>query len=104
MRLLEEGAGSTDARGHTSPCTSVADPSAAQLVEHARGDDARGQGDDGDAHERGDHGDGAPHVGGGVEVAVADGRERNDRPVHGIEECVEGFRLNMKMTRALTRM
>ena len=68
----------------------------AQLVEHARGDDARGQGDDRDAHERGDHGDGAPHVGGGVEVAIADGRQGDDRPVDGVEEGVEGVRLDVE--------
>ena len=55
-----------------------------------------GQRDDGDAHERGDHGDGASHVGGGVEVAVADGREGDDSPVDGIEEGVEGFRFDVE--------
>ena len=76
---------------------SVAHPTAtAQFVEHARRDDARGQGDDGDAHERGDHGDRAPHVGGGVEVAVADGRQGDDSPVDGVKERVEGVRLDIE--------
>ena len=71
-------------------------PLSAQFVEHARRNNARGQRDDGDAHERGDHGDGAPHVGGGVEVAVADGRQGDDSPVDGVKERVEGVRLDVE--------
>ena len=97
MRVFRGGRGHKDARDNKNPRTSVARTSlAAQLVEHARRDNARGQGDDGDAHERGDHGDGAPHVGGGVKVAVADGRQGDNRPVDGVKERVEGVRLDVE--------
>lgn len=69
---------------------------AAQLIEHACRDDARGQGDDGDTHERGDHGDGAPDIGRGIQVAVADRREGDDRPVHRVEERAKRVRLDVE--------
>ena len=69
---------------------------AAQLIEHASRDDARGQGDNGDAHERGDHGDRTPDIGRGIQVAVADRREGDDRPVHRVEERAKRVRLDVE--------
>ena len=41
-------------------------------------------------------GDCAPNVAGRVQVSVADGRQGDDRPVHGVEEGIESFRLDVE--------
>ena len=59
------------------------------LIHVAGCDDARGQGDDSNADNRGDDADDATDGGDGVNVTIAYRGERTGCPIEGVEEIVE---------------